>query len=242
MWDFIPMKALLLLLALASTPAHAGLLGDDCKAEQILLGNWAFNRQFSMADGCLVQATPIDKHGLFYREYVFDQSGRFLVFDSNAGSFETSTGQQNFFLFPATSAPRLEKTAAGVTVTLANGSQVLFTADSPFIAGTSPDLEVQEVKEIRLAAGNLKILRAPGVLLDTGWTLGDRSYRNRDGASTFRKIRSGKEETCLMLNDSLFLYVDPVTREPYYQPIFRFLDPSSLSEFLTSSCGFSAAP
>lgn len=196
------------------------------------------NRMFSMADGCLVQVSPIDKHGQVYREYVFDEQGRFLIFDSLSGPYETSTAQQNYFLLPLQGPPTVQSNSETVTITLANGSQISFSKDSSYIASTSSDLAIEEKKEVSLQDGNLIFKKFPGILLNAGWQIGERKYRDPSAASIFSVMaENGVIKNCSIVNEQIFQYVNPVTREPLYQPILRYTDEASLRDFL-AQCYF----
>lgn len=215
------------------------LPGDNCPAEQIVWGPWMFNRQFTMADGCLVQATPIHKSGkkgLVYREYVFDESGRFMVFNSTDGDYETATAQRNFILLPAVRPPEMKVVGDQMRVTLASGHEVQFRKDSAFVQSSGVGLVVRDLEKVDLTAGgNFQILSYDGVLLDTGWMVGGRSSRRPEAESQFS---IPGEPACKVSNQEIFLYHDPVTREEYYQPLFKYSDPRALEAFLVARCGY----
>lgn len=219
------MKTLLLIaLSIVSITAQA-LPGDDCPGAQILFGRWAFNRQFTKADGCLVQATPIEKRQLVYREYVFDQSGRFLIFDSTDGPFETATSQHNYFILPAKYVPSMEIDGEQMIVTSASGTRFAFSKESPEIVNVSDDIVI--------TATSSTVRNYTGILLDTGRKVGTRAYRNKTGISHFSK--NGRK-ICSIRNAELFAYADPLTGEEYYQPIFRYPEPGRIEAFLSQRC------
>lgn len=212
------------------------LEGENCPAEQVLWGPWVFNRQYSMADGCLVQVTPLEKPALVYREYVFDENGRWLVFDSIDGPYETATAQQNFFLFPAVLPPRFERRGEQMVVIMANGGEVFFSATSRFVDSTGAGLVISEDPQVDLTSGgHLRIEKYDAILLDTGWKIGDRAYRDPQASSRLLKTGSAP---CSIVNADLFAYRDPITGEEYYQPRFKYPEPERLRAFVQRACGF----
>lgn len=219
----------MIIVSAFSVTAQA-LPGDDCPYRQVFFGKWAFNRFFTMADGCLLQVTPIHKPTQIYREYVTDQSGRLMVFNSTPGTYETATSQRNFFFFPVVTVPDFKQVGERMVVQMANGSELQFSGDSDFVLGTSQDLQLKDNGQIGLSpGGGVEIVNYKGIMLDAGWIIGDRGHRDREAISVFSVPGVGK---CRFKNREIFDYEDPITREPYYQPIFKFPDLGSLEAFL----------
>lgn len=193
-----------------------------------------FNRQFTKADGCLVQVTPIGKTGMTYREYVFDQSGRMMVFNSISGPYETSTSQKTFFLLPARIAPRFEELKDRVVVTMADGSRAIFTEPSRFVDSFEGPLQARDLGRIDLSeGGNFELISYSGIYIDAGWKIGNRSYRDPEG---FSKFYWNNSLMCRAQNSEIFVYVDPVTREPLYQPMLKLQTRDQLRQFIANSC------
>ena len=215
-------------------PQTSALPGDNCPREQVFLGRWMFNRLFTMADGCLIQVTPLEKRGLVYREYVFSESGQMLIANSVDGPVETSLSYRVYLLLPSGIVPMMKLEGDRMVITMANGSRAAFRGDYPFIDEISSDLRIQEEPAIDMApGGHFEIVRSNGVVLDTGWALGNRAYKDPKGVSVFK--RPGQPD-CKVANDSIFAYFDPLTREPYPQPIFMYGAPEALTAFLNRRC------
>lgn len=211
------------------------LPGDNCPSEQQLFGKLAFNRQFTVADGCLVQVTPIDKNGLVYREYVFDESGRLMVFNSVDGPYETATSQKSLFLLPVAAPPFMRIEGDRMVVTAANGSRFFFARDSAFVQGSSEDLEIAESQKVDLSSGGNFEVKSSGILLDAGWAIGDRSYRNELADSRF--LKAG-HDSCVVKNSEIFAFKDPFTGQEFYQPLLKVTSAELLAAFLAERCGF----
>lgn len=219
-----------------SSFASDEMLGMNCyPSEQIVYGNWVFNRQYTMADGCIVQATPLDKNGLVYREYVFDERGRMMIFNSaDAGAFETSTSQRTYYLLPTVSTPKFEMSGDHVVVTMANGSRAYFNRTEGIIESFSADIVVQEKPIFDLApGGNFEVIHYGGVLLDSGWAIGDRSTRDPSGESQFYIKGTA---LCSVTNSKLFQYEDPVTLQKHYQPILMLPQAQALDAYVSELC------
>lgn len=230
------------ILFTVNTPA----LGFECNTQQILMGNWAINRFFTMADGCLVQVTPIHKPNLTYREYVFDQMGRFTIFNSTQGDYETSTSMRTYFFFSKdptekNSTPKVQQRNENtVQVTLISGEIITFRGDNAFIESIQGSgFQYQEEKRIHLnEGGGFEILANDELFIDAGWKIGGRSYRDRTASSTV--IWKGK--SCSIPNENLFVYVDSTTGEELYQPALRWNLEQMQAWFLESCSGRFSLP
>lgn len=229
-------KWVVLLTVIFSGVYASAEIGDDCSYEQHIIGPWVFNRQFTVGDGCLVQVTPLEKPNLQYREYVFDQWGRMLVFNSTPGQdYATSTAQRNFFLLPVRQAPTLKREGDVMIVTMASGIQVEFGGASILPKSRTPGFELRETGGVDLnPGGGLEITAFPEFLLDTGWALGGRAYLQSEARSGL-SYQGGR--VCLALNRNLFILKDPFTGEAFYQPRLRCDQSECLQNYLRDACG-----
>jgi hypothetical protein len=223
-----------------SSFADEQMQGMNCyPSQQIVFGNWVFNRQYTIADGCIVQVTPLDKNGLIYREYVFDEKGRMMVFNSaDAGVYETSTSQRNFYFLPAVATPTIEMIGDLVVVTMANGSKVNFNSKSGIIDSLSSDIIIDEKPIFDLfPGGHFEVVRYNGVWLDAGWAVGYRSTKDPIGKSQF--YIDGRLQ-CSVTNSEIFQYEDPLTRQKHYQPILMLPQGKALNDYISGRCAFSS--
>jgi len=221
---------ILALLGLATNPAWAERVGENCPYAQSISDNTVANRFFTVSAGCLLQITPLEKPNLLYREYVFDERGRFLVFNSVPGPYETSTSRRNFFLFPRRQVPSYRLEADGsVTATLSTGQEISFLAHSTRIA-SFPGVRFTENTEVSLdAGGGVELESFPGILLDTGWKIGASAYLDPAGSSYFQDSAGRK---CQVANREIFNYADAI----YDEPLFLFQTDESLAHFLRDRC------
>jgi hypothetical protein len=207
---------------------------ENCKTQQILHGKWAINRFFTMADGCLVQVTPIDKPNQIYREYIFDQMGRFAIFNSIQGSYETATSMKSYFLFPVVQTPSIEKISDKIVeVTLATGEKAQFDSQDLFLFSLNgKGIQYKEEKKVSLVEGGaFEILAHDEIYIDAGWKIGDRSYR--DSSKSSRLYLNGK--SCWISNSTLFVYSDSFTGQELYQPALRW-NLSQLKGWFSENC------
>ncbi len=213
----------------------------ECDTQQILMGNWAINRFFTMADGCLVQVTPIQKPNLTYREYVFDQMGRFTIFNSTPGDYETATSMRTYFFFSKdpkekSVTPKVKQRNENFAeVTLISGETITFRGDNSFIESIEGNgFQFKEEKWIHLnKGGGFEVLSNDELFIDAGWKIGGRSYRDRSATSTVL----WKGTSCPIPNENLFVYVDSTTGEELYQPALRWNLEQMQSWFLETCTG-----
>jgi hypothetical protein len=222
-------------LLIAATISYADLL--PCDSQQILHGKWAINRFFTMADGCLVQVTPIDKPNLTYREYVFDQMGRFAIFNSTPGSYEEATAMQSYFLLPVIQTPQIQKVSEEIVeIILHSGETVKIAKNDLFLQSIEGrGIRYQEEKAVGLMpGGGFQILTHDELFIDAGWKIGNRSYR--DSTRSSRLQWNGK--SCWILNSILFVYYDSLTGEELYQPALRW-NVTQLRDWFAENCNTS---
>jgi hypothetical protein len=214
-----------------SNVALAALPGMDCPDTQAVVGKTVVNEFFTIADGCTLWITPQDKPNLLYREYFFDERGRFRIYDSTPGDYETASGSRAYFLFPRKQLPTFTVSADKneVIATLGSGGTIRFRTDTTRISAF-PGVAFSESPDIRLDnQGGVEILSYPGILLDTGWKLGGVGYTDSVAKATFR---DGKGHACVVTNNEIFDYKDAI----YDEPLFMFQTDPELKEFLSKRC------
>lgn len=201
----------------------------DCKYEQMNANATAAAHFFTATLGCVVNITPIDKPNQVYREYYFDERGRFLIFDSVNGSWETSTGYRSYFIFPRGHEPNFKHNSnGGFLVQLASGTSITISTESSRII-EFPGYVFNESQQVDLSSSSFEISSHPGILLDTGWRLARASYFDSGEKSVFSDP-SGKK--CNVVNDEIFDYVNAI----YGEPLFRFQSEEKLADFLSFRC------
>jgi hypothetical protein len=205
-------------------------VGANCPNAQSISGPTVVNSLFTVADGCTLWITPLNKPNLVYREYLFDERGRFRIYNSTSGPYETASGSRNYFLFPRHQTPAFVIGKDGnVVATLSSGALMTFSAATTRIA-TFPDVKYSEAADIRLDnQGGVEILSYPGVYLDSGWSLGDPAYHDAKLQSTFK---DEKGVSCAVTNSEIFDYVNAI----YDEPLFKFQTDPELAHFLSARC------
>lgn len=213
------------LLLLASTAFAA-----QCEYKQEFYGEMVANRFYTMSLGCVAQITPRNKPELVYREYYFDERGRFLVFQSLPGSYETATATRSYFLFPRKQEPTFSRTADGsIEVRMASGGAVYLSAQEAKVL-SMPGLNFSEPAGGRLEReAFLSIEKYPGLLLDTGWKIGATGYSDRNATSEFRDSAG---HACSVSNSEIFDYVNIL----YGEPTFYYETDAKLAAFLKERC------
>lgn len=217
---------ILLVHAIFSLSAAAA---PQCQSNQSITDQTVANRFYTVTLGCLVNVTPLHKPGLIYREYYFDERGRFLIFDSVTGPAESASGYKSYFLFPRRNEPNFTILPDGnVSVLLANGqSALLSSSSSRLIQMTGSDFYETAQPEIHSQAFELKFYR--GIWLRTGWAAGRAAYLNAAGKSSFVDQNG---IVCDVGNEEIFDYVNMI----YSEPVFYFQSDLKLAEFLTNRC------
>lgn len=207
----------------------SALAAQQCPYNQSISNEAVANRFYTVSMGCLVSVTPLHKPDLVYREYYFDERGRFLVFDSVAGPAETATGYKSYFLFPRKNEPNFDVQANGnISVLLANGEKADFSSSSSrIIQIAGGEFSESANPQIHEQAFELKSYR--GIWLRSGWAMGKAAYLDAERNSTFAD-QDG--HTCEVKNTEIFDYVNMI----YSEPVFYFQSDLKLAEFLKSRC------
>lgn len=218
--------------------ANAQLVGENCPTSQILSGKYMVNTFFTRSWGCLIQITPIDKPDMTYREYIFDEGGRLLVFNSTTGPFETATGMRVFYLFPRKYIPAARVVDKKIEIFMSNGS-VAKIPDTSFWIESIQGISFFDDQKIGLdAQGGFEITNYDQVYLDTGWKIGGQAYRDPLGKATFV---DSKNQKCEVNNFEIFVYAENESRGPFVkddspEPYLLYQSDESLYEFLQLRC------
>lgn len=211
-------------------PLQGHAWNAGCDYRQQIQAKTVLNRFATTALGCVVQVTPFNKPDLVYRDYWFDERGRFLVYTSTSGPDATSTGYRSYFLFPRRRNPDFEIAAdGGITVTLSTGEIMRFSADTTRIL-SFPGGSFTELPEISLEnGGGVELHSTGGIFLDTGYRIGTVSYSNLNAPAVFK---DGKGHDCRIRNGDVFSNVNTY----YGEPNFIFPTDKELAGFLARRC------
>jgi hypothetical protein len=204
----------------------------QCEYKQEISGKMVASRFYTLSLGCVVVVTPQNKPDLIYREYYFDERGRFMIFDSQPGEYETSTATQSYFLFPRRQEPDFQLLTDGsFQVTMSSGRQIVISAQEPKIVDF-PGATFSEPSDFGLKPQDfLSIQSYPDLLMDSGSVVGGTAYGlgHSQNLSTFRDSAGN---SCAIKNAELFDY----THILYSEPTFLFDTEQKLTDFLTKRC------
>ena len=202
-------------------PVHAG--GTQGYADQMGSG------------ACFVSVHPNNSTGLVYRNYGVFSEGLFMVFNSFGDSEDTAkdTGAREFHFFPRAGVPMLhiDPAAPSVSVTLPDGGTVVFDpATAQPVSSDRGTVTVAGTVD-RGNRGGVEFPSYAGLMLDSGFRMGELPSGKPNGDSTFRDAAG---VTCTLKNNELFAYADG-------DRAFKF-DDAALKAFLKTRCPQLAVP
>lgn len=203
---------------------------SKAKCDYVLTGNNTIqvNRQWDDSSRtCFISVTPRNIVNLKYRDYFFDNSGRFMVFNSyGPGPDATSTGARDFFLFPITEDyPDYSfEPNQDLIIKMVSGHQLRISGKDFSLVSLSSGT----VKEKPLSTknnGGIEISLTKGFWLDAGFRLGGLNITNPNKLTAFKSPKSA----CSLKNDVFMDYADKEN------PVFKLIgDP--FVQFVKSQC------
>lgn len=167
------------------------------------------NRQwFEDTRECFISLTPFNTPDLKYRDYYFDNTGFFMVFNSyGEGADAEMTGSRVFYLFPVVEEyPDYSFEPNGdVIIKLVSGHQFRVSGKDFSIVS----LSYGKIKESPLSkdnAGGVELQLTQGFWLDAGFRLGGTRLDSPKNKSIFRSAQSNK--ICTLVNNIFLDYID----------------------------------
>lgn len=200
----------------------------NTKCEHALLGNNIIqvNRQYDPATrSCFISVSPRNIANLKYRDYYFDQLGRFMVFNSYGnGPIESYTGARDFFLFPIVDQyPDFSFEQNGdVIIKMVSGHQLRISGKDFSLVSLS-DGTVSEKPLSNKNAGGVEITLTKGFWLDTGFRLGGLNIANPNKSTLFKSPAT--KESCSVKNSKFMDYADKDNPDFKYngEPFIQFI-------------------
>lgn len=204
----------------------------NAKCEEVLIGSGdiQINRQWDVANRvCFISVTPRNITNLKYRDYYFDNTGHFMVFNSyGEGPNSTTTAARDFYLFPIINDyPDYSINANGdVEIKMVSGhilkiSQANFSILS-FTPGSFTEKPVSPNNN-----GGLEIRPKSGFWFDAGFMMGNTPLSKPKNKT---KIQSAKSsQICLVQNSEYLNYL------PYDEIEFKFTG-LALDTFVKQKC------
>ncbi len=196
-------------------PVHAG--GTQGYADEMGSGT------------CFVSVHPNDSTNLVYRDFGIFSDGMFMVFNSFGDSEDTAkdTGAREFHFFPRSRAPALhiDPAAPSVSVTMADGGTVVFDPATAQPVSSDRGTVTAAGSVDRGNKGGVEFPSYAGLVLDSGFRMGELPSGKPNNDSTFRDADG---RTCAVKNSEVFAYAGG-------DRAFKF-DDAALKAFLKTRC------
>ncbi|MCM2282586.1 MAG: hypothetical protein NDI61_12150 [Bdellovibrionaceae bacterium] len=177
---------------------------------------------------CWYLTGPSAKLSMFYRDFLFDDAGFILVFNSyGLGEESKTSGGREYYVFPRSHEVGMQASTAGVRVTFANGASALYSAQTAqwedvqgISLHTVPDVVIGD-------EGGWELRPQSGVVLDFGFRMGG----SPSGSAT-RSARfiDAKGETCTVRNSEILEWTEDG------DPSLKFADDAAVETYLKVRC------
>jgi hypothetical protein len=173
---------------------------------------------------------PRNVYDLTYRDFLFDDAGLFMIFNSfGQGPESDTTGAREFYLFPRDVKPLsydYDGANKRLAVTTPSGKVFTFNTEKAILVSITGTAFSQDYNIVKGNNGGIEITQNDGFYLDLGFTMGQSPSQNSARKVTFKDIQGN---TCQVKNSQIFKYtVDS-------DVIFKYND-AQLKTFLRSSC------
>lgn len=157
--------------------------------------------------GCFLTVNPRGGSGMVYRDFLFDEAGLFMIFNSfGNGNEASSTGARELYFFPRTNTPlsyQYEATAKRLKVFSPNGKVFTFDTEKTILVEIS-DAKISIDYEVHPGNnGGIEILQNQGLFLDLGFQIGQSPAQNPQRKITFK---DSQNNSCTMKNVDVFKY------------------------------------
>ena len=192
-------------------------------------GKMKFARQFfTNPDACFLSVNPDYSPDLIYRNFIFRETGKLLVFNSyGPGDQSIMTGARVFYFFPRQQIPafNIQGSTAHISTSQKNANFFWNTATG-LLSGNSQLQIIEDPKIYPENQGGVEIPYFKGLLLDAGFRLGEDPSSELSKKSIFR---DEKNETCVVKNSEIF------AQDPGGEIKFRLSD-AELKKYLNKNC------
>lgn len=201
-----------------------------CADSRFFQDNVKVNAQTSAVGGCYLSITPFQIKNLTYRDFLFDDKGMIMVFSSyGPGPISSTTGAREFYLFPRQNKIPTYEVLENDAVIVTHPSGTLFRF--PFSSGDLSEITPGKVTVSSFfdpaARSGVEFIQFKGILLDTGFQMGNTPSADPNRQSTFTDEDGN---TCKVKNKELFDYL----RNGDVQ--FKFLSDPPLAKLLSQKC------
>ncbi len=188
--------------------SHADFSNNKCS--EVLQSNGVIqvNRQWNESSGtCFIALTPRQIVDLKYRDYYFDNSGHFMVFNSYGyGSDSETTGARVFYFFPLIEDyPDYSFEENGDVVIKLVSGQLFRVSGKDFSIVSLSDAAIKEMPLSKKNAGGVEIKLTKGFWLDAGFKMGGTGLDKPAKKSVFRSA-AAKQQSCQVANREFLNY------------------------------------
>jgi len=177
---------------------------------------------------CFVSIHPMNIDNMKYRDYYFDNSGLFMVFNSYGdGSTASTTGARVFYLLPKIyDYPDFSIEPNGdVLLRTVSGHLFLFDSVKFGIKTFSPGSFTEQALS-KTNKGGVEIKPTAGYWLDAGWKMGGMAT---DSASSKTAVYGSRAGQCSLVNKEIYAY-----NQGYNHPLL--LEGQDLDLFFQRRC------
>jgi hypothetical protein len=204
---FLKKVSLSLFVFLGHLSAKAEFTNNKCADVLTASGEIQINRQWDIEKGlCFIDIHPRNPVDSKYRDYYFDNTGNFMVFNSYGnGAPSQTTAARDFYLFPITEDyPDYSIEENGdVVVKMVSGHQIKFSAKDFSIQSLTPG-SVSEKPLSETNKGGVEFNLKSGFWIDGGFKKGASPFSSPTAKSVIHSAQSLK--SCTLTNKEFLTY------------------------------------
>ncbi len=224
------LTALFLSISTLASKSEAAFTNAKCDYVLTGSGEIQISRQWdSEKRVCYLSIGPRNVVEMKYRDYLFDNSGQFMIFNSyGEGPSSSYTGSRTFYLFPIKfEYPDYSVEENGdVIVRMVSGHEMRISAANYTVVSFTPGSFKESVVSPK-NKGGLEIMPTAGFWVDGGFKLGGTGFDNRNAKSKFASASS--KEICTLANKEFLGYASDGNYGMKYQK-------EELKNFLAKKC------
>lgn len=221
--------ASLTVLLLATSYVFAASSPTSCADKYENLDNTSV-QTIAGNSGCFISVNPRNTVNLTYRDFLFDDDGLFMIFNSfGPGPESETTGAREIYFFPRNVKPlSYEYSPADklLAVTTPSGKVFTFNTEKAILVSISGTNFTQDYNVVKGNNGGIQITQNDGFYLDLGFTLGQSPSQNPNRKITFKDTAN---RTCQVKNSGVFKYTADS------DVVFKYND-AQLKTYLKTSC------